>query len=69
MTAALFLDPRAARDARLPLVPVPVGAVVLTEDGQQFRVRSDGGLDTVIQGGRPHGGIAEDACARRRTPP
>jgi hypothetical protein len=66
VTGAVLLDTRAARDARMPRVALPVDAVVVTDEGRAFRVRGDGGLDAIVQGGRPHGGAAEDPCAGRR---
>jgi hypothetical protein len=63
---AVMLHPRAAADARFRVVPLPVFAVVIGDAGDTYIVCLDGGLDRVVQGGRPHGGIAEDAIAARR---
>lgn len=55
----------ARRAAALSLVYLPVGSVVVLEDGTRWIVQPRGELDPVVEGGRPHGGIAEDPSARR----
>jgi hypothetical protein len=65
VTGAVMLHANAARDSGVPVVAMPVGAVLVNGTGETFVVRSDGGLDRVVQGGLPHSGIASDAAARR----
>lgn len=57
----------AARRAR-PWLPVLTaeGRCYIGPDGETLIARADGGLDRVVQGGRPHGGIAEDPTATER---
>jgi hypothetical protein len=64
VTGAVLLDPRAARAVGSGVLAFPILAVLVGDTGEMFIVRPDGGLDRVIQGGRPHGGIAEDPTAR-----
>lgn len=41
------------------------GAIFIGPAGEVVRIREDGGADRVLQGGCPHGGIAEDPSAGR----
>lgn len=66
MTGAVLLRGAAARAVGLPVMPLSVGAVLVSDDGATYRVTAEGALDRVVQGGRPHGGIAEDFTARVR---
>lgn len=65
MTGAVIVAVRARRAAGLRVAALPVHAVLVGDAGERWRVRPDGGLDRIIQGGRPHGGIAEDETAGR----
>jgi hypothetical protein len=66
VTGAVLLNVRARAESGIRIAALPVHAIVLGDAGQRWRVRDDGGLDPVIQGGRPHGGIAADPTATRR---
>lgn len=55
-----LLPPRTRRAHGLALVFLPVGAIVILEDGTRWRVQPAGELDLIYEGGRPHGGVAED---------
>lgn len=67
MTGAVAVDPRAARAwPFLRGVRLPAGAVILGPAGERVRLRADGGVDEVIQGGRPRGGISADPSAAVR---
>lgn len=59
------LHPRARSAAGLQLHRLPAGAIVEMPDGRRLAVQPGGELDPVVQGGRPHGGIAESASAGR----
>lgn len=65
MSAAIAVDPRAARAHGLPPLRLLAGAVVQLEDGRRLRVQPAGELDPIVQGGTPHAGIGEDPAARR----
>lgn len=41
------------------------GRIYVGPTGELLRARADGGLDLVVLGARPHGGIAEDETAGR----
>lgn len=57
---AVALDPRVARawPVLRGVASLPAGAVVIGLLGEVLRVREDGGVDQVFQGGLPHGGAA-----------
>lgn len=61
----IAVHPRARR-ARpwLPAITCS-GRVYIGPGGEVVRARADGGVDRVVQGGRVHGGIAEDETAGR----
>lgn len=65
MTAPVALHRLARRAAAFSFVHLPVGAIVVLEDGTRWRVQPRGELDRVVEGGRPHGGIGEDPSAGR----
>jgi hypothetical protein len=65
VTGAVLLDVRARRALGISVGALPSAAVVIDDTGHAYLVRDDGGLDRIVQGGRPHGGIAEDPTARR----
>lgn len=65
MTAPVKLDPRARRAYAMPIAELPAGAVYIGNGGETVIVRSDGGLDEVLPGGHPRGGIASDPTATR----
>lgn len=60
-----LLGRQARRAAGICLAYLPVGAVVVFEDGTRWRVQPRGELDPIVEGSRPHGGIAEDPSAGR----
>jgi len=60
---AVALDPRARRALGLAVAYLPTHAIVVDDRGHRWRVRCDGGIDLVVQGGLPHGGIAADPTA------
>lgn len=65
MTAAVLLHRRARREEGIAVLHLLPGSVVEMPDGRRLRVQPGGELDPVVQGGQPHGGIAEDASAGR----
>lgn len=66
MTGAVIVAIPARRSVGLSLSALPVHAVLIGDCGDRWRVRADGGLERVIEGGVPHGGIAADPCPGRR---
>lgn len=42
------------------------GRIYVGPTGELLRARADGGLDLVVQGGRPHAGVAGDPEPGRR---
>jgi hypothetical protein len=63
--AAVLLHRLARREAGICVTHLAPGSVIQMVDGRLLRVMPGGELDPVHQGGRPHGGIAEDSTAGR----
>jgi hypothetical protein len=65
LMALVLLDPRCR--VTWPWLPgcAPRGSILVGPTGEQLVVREDGGLDPVVEGGRPHAGIAADPTAGR----
>ena len=65
LMAVRLIDPRCR--SVWPWIPYCArrGDVLVGPTGERLRVRDDGGLDPVVEGGRPHPGIAADPTAGR----
>ena len=61
----VLLDPRARQAHPWSPGAAPRGAILVGPTGERLIVRDDGGLDPVVEGGRPHPGIAADPTAER----
>lgn len=68
MTGAVIIQAPARRAVGLRVCALPAHSVLIGDCGERWFVRCDGGLDPVVQGGAPHGGIAEDPTATRSRP-
>jgi hypothetical protein len=66
VSGRIGFDPRSRRERPwLPALTVP-GRIYIGPTGEVLRAHHGGGVDRVVLGGRPHGGIAEDASAGGR---
>lgn len=65
MIGPILLHRRARRAEGIVVLHLLPGSVVEMPDGRRLRVQPRGELDRVVEGGRPHGGIAEDPAAGR----